>query len=251
MHALTYFILSFVGVAHSLPTLLAEHKRDQLLNLSPTLDLGLSANNDNSCFGLGISVCDPITVDSKKNSTVVNNGSNGSKAKEEPSSKDNGSGGDSLINLSPDIDLGLNLSNENSCVGIGISACDPITVDSDVTNTVENGDSKAKVDPPSSTTTATLTPTPTPTKAPATYPVQASPTTSSASGASGASSSPTSSPISSPTSSSSSSGGNSLIDLSPEVKPDLNLSNDNSCQGIGISACDPITVDSIVKNIST
>ncbi|KAK6949388.1 hypothetical protein Daesc_009463 [Daldinia eschscholtzii] len=240
MHAFTYFVLSFIGVAQGLPTFLAEHKRDQLINLSPSLNLGLNANNDNSCLGLGISVCDPITVDSKKNSTVVNDNS-GSKAKEEPSSKDNGSSGDSLINVSPDIDLGLNLSNENSCLGIGISACDPITVDSDVTNTVENVDSKAKDEPSSAM------PTPTPTTAPATYPVQASPTSS-------ASSSPTSSPTSNSNSGSTSSG-NSLINLSPEIKPDLNLSNDNSCQGIGISACDPITVNStvnsIVKNISS
>ncbi|OTB19429.1 hypothetical protein K445DRAFT_314313 [Daldinia sp. EC12] len=233
MHAFTYFVLSFIGVAQGLPTFLAEHKRDQLINLSPSLNLGLNANNDNSCLGLGISVCDPITVDSKKNSTVVND-NNGSKAKEEPSSKDNGSSGNSLINVSPDIDLGLNLSNENSCLGIGISACDPITVDSDVTNTVENVDSKAK-DEPSSAPTAT--PTPTPTTAPATYPVQASPTSS-------ASSSPTSNSNSGSTSS-----GNSLINLSPEIKPDLNLSNDNSCQGIGISACDPITVNSTVNSI--
>ncbi|KAF3057461.1 hypothetical protein GL218_06237 [Daldinia childiae] len=226
MRAFTYCILSFIGVAHGLPILLAEHKRDQLINLSPNLDLGLTANNDNSCLGLGISVCDPITVDSEKNSTVVHD--NGSKAKEEPSTTDNGSG-NSLINLSPDVDLGLNLSNENSCLGIGISACDPITVGSDVTNTVKDGGDEAKAEPSSAASTTTTTP--------ATYPVQSSPPSST-----NANSSPTSSPTTN-------GGGNSLLDLSPKIAPDINLSNDNSCQGIGISACDPITVDSVVKNI--
>ncbi|KAI0849671.1 hypothetical protein F5Y00DRAFT_235465 [Daldinia vernicosa] len=230
MRAFTYFLLSFIGVAHGLPVLLAEHKRDQLINLSPNLDLGLGVDNDNSCLGLGISVCDPITVDSKKNDTVVHD--TGSKAKAEPSTNDSGSG-DSLINLSPDVDLGLDLSNENSCLGIGISACDPITVGSDVTKTVKDGGDEAKVEP-SSTASTTATP------APATYPVQSSPPSST----SASSSSPTSSPTTN-------SGGNSLLDLSPKIAPDLNLSNDNSCQGIGISACDPITVDSIVKNISS
>ncbi|KAI1656972.1 hypothetical protein F4813DRAFT_118301 [Daldinia decipiens] len=229
MRAFTYFILSFVGAAHGLPILLAEHKRDQLINLSPNLDLGLNASNDNSCLGLGISVCDPITVDSEKNSTVVHDDGSKAKTKEEPSTNDSGSG-DSLINLSPDVDLGLDLSNENSCLGIGISACDPITVGSDVTNTVKDGGDEAKVVEPSSAASTTTT-----TPAPATYPVQPIPTSST---------SPTSSPATN-------GGGNSLLDLSPKIAPDLNLSNDNSCQGIGISACDPITVDSIVKNISS
>ncbi|KAI1650075.1 uncharacterized protein F4817DRAFT_329647 [Daldinia loculata] len=223
MLAFNYFILSFIGIAHGLPILLAENKRDQLINLSPNLDLGLDANNDNSCLGLGISVCDPITVDSEKNSTVEHD--NGSKAKEEPSTKDSDSG-DSLINLSPDVDLGLDLSNENSCLGIGISACDPITVGSDVTKTVKDGGDEAKVEPSSAAST---------TPAPTAYPVQPSPTSGT-------------SATSSPTTKSS---GNSLLDLSPKIAPDLNLSNDNSCQGIGISVCDPITVDSVVKNISS
>ncbi|KAI0103609.1 hypothetical protein F4814DRAFT_432041 [Daldinia grandis] len=226
MRIFTYFVFSFVGVAHGLPMLLAEHKRDQLINLSPNLDLGLNVNNDNSCLGLGVSVCDPITVDSEKNSTVVHD--NGSKAKEEPSTKDSGSG-DSLINLSPDIDLGLGLSNENSCLGIGISACDPITVGSDVTNTVEDSSSDEAKTEPSPTASSTTT----------AYPVQPSPTSSTS-----ASSSPTSSPTTNDS-------GNSLLDISPKIAPDLTLSNDNSCQGIGISACDPITVDSIVNNTSS
>lgn len=34
-----------------------------LIDLSPTISLGLSLGSNNGCLGLGISVCDPIKVD--------------------------------------------------------------------------------------------------------------------------------------------------------------------------------------------
>ncbi|KAI1463221.1 uncharacterized protein F4812DRAFT_447529 [Daldinia caldariorum] len=254
MHAFTYFVLSLVAVAHGLPAFLAEHKRDDILKLDPTIDLGLDVNNKNSCFGLGISVCDPITVDSQKSSTVVkkNNNNNNNNRRDNRKDNDNNDidnnnsnkmrGSDTEINFNPDIDLDLhdfNLEGDNSCFGIGLSVCDSIADDSDIDESTGESDSKAKAkaNPPSSSS-STPTPTPSPAKAPATYSVQASP----------ASSSPSSSPTTSP---SSSSGGNSLIDVSPVIKPHLNLTNANSCQGVGISACDPITVDSIVKSLSS
>ncbi|KAL7620241.1 hypothetical protein AAE478_009234 [Parahypoxylon ruwenzoriense] len=227
MHAFTYLILSFIGVAHSLPTFLAE--RRGLINLSPDLDLGLNFSNDNSCLGIGISVCDPITVDSTKNSTATDNTPK-SKAKKEPNNN-SASGDNSLINLSPDISSDLNISNDNSCLGIGISACDPITVGSDVTNTANNNNdddddnnNDDNADEGSNDTTST-------------YPTSKEKTDESSSSDSSSNGN-------------SDSNGGGLVNSSPEVSPDLNLSNDNSCQGIGVSACDPITVDSKVENSS-
>ncbi|KAI0881235.1 uncharacterized protein GGS22DRAFT_172732 [Annulohypoxylon maeteangense] len=212
MRAFTYFVLSFVGTVHSLPAFLAESKRS-LINLSPDVDLGLNLENDNSCLGIGISVCDPITVDSKTSSTTADNTSSSSSSKTKTESNTS-SDDNSLINLSPTISPDLNLSNENSCLGIGISACDPITVGSDVTKTV------TKTDGSSDETTETEQ---------SSYPTASTQSKST---------------TTTTTSNSGSSSGGSLLNLSPTISPDLNLVNDNSCTGIGISACDPITVDS-------
>ncbi|KAI4861507.1 hypothetical protein F4820DRAFT_433478 [Hypoxylon rubiginosum] len=224
MHPFTYLVLSFLGIALSLPLFRAEHKRDSILTLSPTIDPGLNLSNDNSCLGIGISVCDPITVNSttteattKPKAKAASGSSSSSTTQDDatPTSGDTlinttGASGDSLINISPTISPDLSLSNDNGCLGIGISACDPITVGSDVTKTVteESDDSTAddSSDAPSST-----------------YPTSA------------------------PSATSTSKAGDSLLDLSPNASPDLNLSNDNGCLGIGISVCDPITVDSIVN----
>ncbi|KAI1448780.1 hypothetical protein F5Y02DRAFT_374671 [Annulohypoxylon stygium] len=214
----TYLVLSFAGAAHSLPTFLAESKRS-LIDLSPDVDLGLNLENDNSCLGIGISVCDPITVDSKTNETTVDNtpststSSSSSKAKTDSSD----SGDDSLINLSPTISPDIGLSNENSCLGIGISACDPITVGSDVTKTVTKSDESSSDD-----TTETEQ---------SSYPTASSESKSTTT-------------TTAATDSDKSSSGGGLLNLSPVISPDIDLNNDNSCQGIGISACDPITVNS-------
>ncbi|KAI2603789.1 uncharacterized protein GGS25DRAFT_505449 [Hypoxylon fragiforme] len=246
MHAFSYFALSIIGVAYSLPTLLAESKRG-LIKVSPDLDLGLDVNNDNSCLGLGISVCDPITVDSNKTSTVTKGSSSSSSSSSisppssTPTAKEaSSSGDDPLIDISPDLGLDLGLSNENSCLGIGISACDPITVGSDVTNTVDKGDNDADTssnpDSPSKENTQQSSyPTSTTSTSASTYPTTTSKST------------PTSTPTQITSAGSKSTGGG-LLDLSPVLSPDVNLNNDNSCQGIGISACDPITVDSNVNN---
>ncbi|KAI1204811.1 uncharacterized protein F4807DRAFT_445768 [Annulohypoxylon truncatum] len=217
MHVFTYLVLSFAGAAHGLPAFLAESKRS-LINISPVIDLGLKLTNANSCLGLGVSVCDPITVNSTTADHASSSGSSPSKTIMELSN----SGDDSLINLSPTITPDLDLTNENNCLGIGISACDPITVGSDVSKTVTNSDDSSSDEKPdtvqSSYPTATAT-------------SESTPTTASASASASASNSDSSS-------------GGSLLDLSPNVSPDINLKNENSCQGIGISACDPITVNS-------
>ncbi|KAI1077639.1 hypothetical protein F5B20DRAFT_257572 [Whalleya microplaca] len=96
-----------------------------LLNLSPDISPDINLNNADSCLGLGISVCDPINVGGTQNSN--NGGSDFSKGKA-PSKPSNSGSGD-LINLSPTISPALGLDNSNSCLGIGISACDPINVD--------------------------------------------------------------------------------------------------------------------------
>ncbi|KAI2471329.1 hypothetical protein F4781DRAFT_387296 [Annulohypoxylon bovei var. microspora] len=217
MHAFTYLVLSFVGTTYSLPAFLAESKRS-LINLSPDIDLGLDLENNNSCLGIGASVCDPITVNSKTNSTVVENKSSSSSSKAKTDSSDSSSGDDSLINISPDLGLDLGLSNDNSCLGLGISACDPITVGSDVTKTVTKTDESTSDE---------------------TTEQSSYPTASSESKSPNTSESKTTN-----TSTKDSNSGDSLLNLSPTISPALTLSNDNSCQGIGISACDPITVNS-------
>lgn len=38
-------------------------------------------------------------------------------------------------------------------------------------------------------------------------------------------------------------GGEGLLNLSPEISPDLDLSGNNECLGLGVSVCDPINVN--------
>lgn len=214
MHASTYFILSLLGVAHGLPTFLAEVKR-ALIQIKPVINLGLDLNNDNSCLGLGVSVCDPITVNSTTSSNAVNNSSK-QKIKEDSrdtkststnNTSNDSSGDNSLVDISPELGLDLNVNNDNSCLGLGISVCDPITVGSDVTKSSTNNDNESSSEKSNDSSSITDN-------------------------------------NSSSNSNSDSDDGGSLLNLSPNVSPDVTLNNDNSCQGIGISACDPITVNS-------
>ncbi|KAK8043681.1 hypothetical protein PG993_006111 [Apiospora rasikravindrae] len=103
-------------------------------------------------------------------------------------------GGGGLINVSPNVSPKIGLSNDGSCTGVGVSACDPINVGGTQNS---NNDSKQK--------------------APNTTPA--------------------------PSGQSGSGSGGGLINLSPVISPDVDVSNDNSCTGIGISVCDPINVD--------
>ncbi|KAI5862999.1 hypothetical protein GGS23DRAFT_47451 [Durotheca rogersii] len=147
MHVATYFILSFFGAADGLPTFSAE--RRQAIDVSPNIDLGLGLENANSCFGIGISVCDPITVDSKKNMTVTGNAPQPEAGDVEVNTPDNStSDNNQILKLSPDVKTNLNLNNDNSCLGIGISACDPITVGSEITQTVTHDGGEKKAEEP-------------------------------------------------------------------------------------------------------
>ncbi|KAK7914388.1 hypothetical protein PG985_012091 [Apiospora marii] len=102
-------------------------------------------------------------------------------------------GGGGLVNLSPNVSPKLGLSNDGSCTGVGVSACDPINVDG-TQNSNNQNNNKEKASP-------TATP----------------------QGQSG-------------------SGGGGLINVAPVISPEVDVSNDNSCTGIGISVCDPINV---------
>ncbi|KAI0178933.1 hypothetical protein GGR52DRAFT_534154 [Hypoxylon sp. FL1284] len=243
MHGLSYFILSLAGLALSLPLFRAEHgRRDSIISISPIVEPNITIGGDNSCVGIGISVCDPITVNStttettnKPNSKAAAPATPAQPSDSPISSADSlvntatstgdslinlssSTKGDSLINVSPTVSPDLGLGGDNSCLGLGVSACDPITVDSDVTKTVNHEDSSDKADDSNSKSSA----------APPSSTYSASSPSSAASSAGGSSDS-----------------GDSLLNLSPNASPDL--SGDNSCVGIGISACDPITVDSVVN----
>ncbi|CAJ2500195.1 Uu.00g030480.m01.CDS01 [Anthostomella pinea] len=135
----SHVVLSFVGLAHGLPTFGAETR--DLINLSPTVSPALGLDNSNSCLGLGISACDPINVGGTQNSnngketeTQVgsqssNKGKDSCSSKKTKSGSGSTTGSGSLINISPDVSPDVDINNENSCTGIGISVCDPINVD--------------------------------------------------------------------------------------------------------------------------
>ncbi|KAI1262840.1 hypothetical protein F5Y18DRAFT_396434 [Xylariaceae sp. FL1019] len=146
--------------------------------------IDLSSSND--CLGLGVSVCDPINVGGTQNS----NNDNARSTKETSTSSDSDSS-DSLIDLSPVVSPDIDLSSSNDCFGIGISACDPINVDGTQNS---NNNNAAKSVKSTSTTD-------------------------------------------------SNSSSDSLINISPDVSPDVDLSSSNDCIGLGISVCDPINVD--------
>lgn len=38
-------------------------------------------------------------------------------------------------------------------------------------------------------------------------------------------------------------GNDSLINIAPDISPDISIGGDNGCLGIGISVCNPINVD--------
>ncbi|KAK7985288.1 hypothetical protein PG996_005470 [Apiospora saccharicola] len=102
-------------------------------------------------------------------------------------------GGGGLINLSPDVSPKVGASNDGSCTGVGVSACDPINVDGTQNSNNQNNNNQEKA------------------------------------------------PAATPASSSGSQSGG-LINVAPIISPDVDVSNDNSCTGIGISVCDPINV---------
>lgn len=43
-------------------------------------------------------------------------------------------------------------------------------------------------------------------------------------------------------------GNASLLNLSPDISPDISLGGDSDCFGVGISACDPINVNGSQQN---
>ncbi|KAI1325235.1 hypothetical protein F5Y16DRAFT_278184 [Xylariaceae sp. FL0255] len=166
---------------------------------------GNSSDNDgtnNDCLGIGISACDPINVNGTQNSG--NDDENSKQTSSTPSSSPTtklpiDSNGNPLLNISPQVSPDLDLSSNNDCFGVGISACDPINVNG--TQGSENDDGDKKQD--------------------------------------------TAAPTSTQISSSTSSGGDSLINISPTISPDLDFSSENDCFGLGISACDPINVNGV------
>jgi hypothetical protein len=128
MHATSVVFLVLVGAVYTLPTYPLQ--RRALLTIDPTLSPAIDLSNDNSCLGIGISVCDPITVGDTDSSEDGTSSTTSSTATEEKA-VDTGStsSGSSLIDLSPVISPDIDLSSDDSCTGIGISACDPINVD--------------------------------------------------------------------------------------------------------------------------
>jgi hypothetical protein len=179
-------IPALLGVTAALPAFLSEIR--QLIDISPVISPKIGIGGDNSCLGLGISVCNPINVDGTQNSyNSAGDDSDTTESTDEDVSQNGGLLGIDL-DLSPILDLG----GDNSCLGLGISACDPINVDGTQNshNTAVNGDGNSQAESESGTAHES----------------------------------------------------NALINLSPDISPELDIGGDNSCLGVGVSVCDPINV---------
>lgn len=141
-------VLSLGSVALGLPIFSLEARTAQLrslVNVSPVVSPKLSLGQILGCLGIGISVCNPINVNGTQNSDNNNSNSKATSnnighddhncttstssspdAQQKSAAGNSDSGG--LINVAPVISPDISLSNPNSCVGVGISACDPINV---------------------------------------------------------------------------------------------------------------------------
>lgn len=100
-----------------------------------------------------------------------------------------------LLDLSPVISPIIDLGGDNGCLGIGISVCDPINVDGEQnnSNSQDSTPEKEEDEEPEDTTV-------------------------------------------------------SLINISPEIIPEISIGGDNDCLGVGISVCNPINVDGEQNN---
>ncbi|KAK8061442.1 hypothetical protein PG994_007808 [Apiospora phragmitis] len=99
-----------------------------LVNLSPNVSPKVGLSNDNSCTGIGVSACDPINVKGTQNSNNNNSNNENAPTTTPAPSGQGGSGGGGLVNVAPIVSPDVDVSNDNSCTGIGISVCDPINV---------------------------------------------------------------------------------------------------------------------------
>ncbi|KAK7962605.1 uncharacterized protein PG986_003430 [Apiospora aurea] len=130
-------LLTFATAATSLPLLGLEKVVKEveqlggdggLINVSPNVSPKVGLSNDGSCTGLGVSACDPINVGGTQNSNNSNNNSKEKTSNTTPTPSGQSGSGGGLINLSPVVSPDLDVSNDNSCLGLGISVCDPINV---------------------------------------------------------------------------------------------------------------------------
>ncbi|KAI0160794.1 hypothetical protein GGR57DRAFT_456309 [Xylariaceae sp. FL1272] len=165
-----------------------------------------------------------------------------------------------LVDTDLDIDPTIDLSSSNDCVGVGVSVCDPINVNGTQNSNNDN------VDTPATSTKETSTSSNEDSSSDALIdvspdvspdldlsssndcigvgisvcdPINVDGTQNSNNNNNDDDESSSETPTS--TTEDDSEGG-SLINLSPTVSPDLDLSSSNDCFGIGISACDPINV---------
>lgn len=205
-----------LGLTSSLPIL--STKGRSLIDLSPNISPDLDLSSDGSCFGLGISACDPITV--------VHTSSNGKKyANSTKSSQDEGSstgsssshpnstttmttitnttaaGHSPLININVNLSPKTDVGGDNTCTGVGVSVCDPISVSDGTSNsTKESNDAEDTSGNSSNDSSST-------------------------------------------DEGSDNSGSGSLINININISPEVDLGGDNVCIGLGISACDSINVN--------
>lgn len=151
MHALHLVLLALGSVALGMPIFSLEARATQirsLINLSPVVAPNLNLSQLLGCLGIGISACNPVHVNGAQNSDN-DDGSPKSSSDDtghddenctgstSPSSEGQGnapaenSGKGALINIAPVISPDISLSNPNSCVGVGVSVCNPINVSGD------------------------------------------------------------------------------------------------------------------------
>ncbi|KAI8624125.1 hypothetical protein F5Y19DRAFT_339585 [Xylariaceae sp. FL1651] len=258
MRSSPLFVHFLAGAVHSLPVLLAERG---LINVSPVLSPTLDLSSSNSCFGLGISVCDPINVGGTQNSNNGDSNDSSSPSSSRSSSSSSESGG--LLDLSPVITPIVDLSSDNDCTGVGISACDPINVNGTQNSNNSNADARDFV-PSSKQATDTssgndgsslinLSPVVAPVVDASSHddcialgisvcdPINVNGTQNSNNNNN--SKDVTNTPSKETTMDTDcDEDDSSLVDIDPTLAPDLDLSSSNDCIGLGISACDPINV---------
>lgn len=126
-------LLSLALVALTAPLPSQQAGRRTLLDLSPTISPVLDLSGGDGCFGVGISVCDPITVGGKKavtNEAVTNTPawSNTTITAPTPTTPVQEDNSDALIVISPDISPDISLDGGDGCKGVGISAVSPLNL---------------------------------------------------------------------------------------------------------------------------
>lgn len=147
MHTMHLVLLALGSLTLGMPTFSLEAREARprgLINLSPVISPKLNLGQLLGCLGIGVSVCNPINVNGTQNSgtgaenseassnTIGHDDQNCPKCTPSSGDQKKPAAGNSetsgLINIAPVISPDISLSRQKSCIGVGVSVCDPINV---------------------------------------------------------------------------------------------------------------------------